>query len=128
MAKAGAMFRPLLGPGQTPSNGGNRFRRVRHRLRMVLRSIRASASRHTLGVGRAIRDRRDDVVLATKFGNQRGEDGSRLGVNGKSVHVFGPKVQATMTVTVPNVIGVPLVVMLIVRVLVPRSTAFQDRP
>lgn len=94
MAKAGAMLRPLLGPGQTPSNGGNRFRRVRHRLRMVLRSIRASASRHTLG----------------------------------GVHVFGPKVQATMTVTVPNVIGVPLVVMLIVRVLVPRSTAFQDRP
>jgi len=27
-------------------------------------------------VGRAIRDRRDEVVLATKFGNVRGEDGS----------------------------------------------------
>jgi aryl-alcohol dehydrogenase-like predicted oxidoreductase len=33
-------------------------------------------------VGRAIRDRRDRVVLATKFGNVRGEDGSFLGVNG----------------------------------------------
>ncbi len=38
-------------------------------------------------VGAAIRDRRDDVVLATKFGNQRGEDGSRLGVNGRPDYV-----------------------------------------
>src|SRR4051794_24435856 len=28
-------------------------------------------------VGKAIRDRRDEVVLATKFGNVRNEDGSR---------------------------------------------------
>src|SRR5215469_2458135 len=28
-------------------------------------------------VGRAIRDRRDQVVLATKFGNMRKDDGSR---------------------------------------------------
>jgi aryl-alcohol dehydrogenase-like predicted oxidoreductase len=34
-------------------------------------------------VGRAIADRRDEVVLATKFGNERKEDGTRLGVNGK---------------------------------------------
>src|SRR5258708_2336998 len=27
-------------------------------------------------VGRAIRDRRDEVVLATKFGNMRGDDGA----------------------------------------------------
>src|SRR3954466_13611815 len=33
-------------------------------------------------VGRAIRDRRDQVVLATKFGNVRGEDGSFIGING----------------------------------------------
>src|SRR5918999_2601107 len=33
-------------------------------------------------VGRAIRDRRDRVVLATKFANVRGEDGSFLGING----------------------------------------------
>jgi aryl-alcohol dehydrogenase-like predicted oxidoreductase len=38
-------------------------------------------------VGRAIRGRRDDVVLATKFGNQRGEDGSFLGVNGRPEYV-----------------------------------------
>lgn len=38
-------------------------------------------------VGRAIRGRRDRVVLATKFGNQRGEDGSFLGVNGRPDYV-----------------------------------------
>ena len=34
-------------------------------------------------VGKAIKGRRDAVVLATKFGNVRGEDGAFLGVNGK---------------------------------------------
>jgi aryl-alcohol dehydrogenase-like predicted oxidoreductase len=38
-------------------------------------------------VGRAIRDRRDRVVLATKFGNVRGNDGSFLGINGKPDYV-----------------------------------------
>jgi aryl-alcohol dehydrogenase-like predicted oxidoreductase len=38
-------------------------------------------------VGRAIRGRRDQVVLATKFGNQRGADGSFLGVNGRPDYV-----------------------------------------
>src|SRR5438270_13663090 len=38
-------------------------------------------------VGRAIRDRRDGIVLATKFGNVRGEDGSFLGVNGRPEYV-----------------------------------------
>jgi aryl-alcohol dehydrogenase-like predicted oxidoreductase len=38
-------------------------------------------------VGRAIRGRRGQVVLATKFGNQRGEDGSFLGVNGQPDYV-----------------------------------------
>ncbi|HEV7571514.1 MAG TPA: aldo/keto reductase [Thermoanaerobaculia bacterium] len=38
-------------------------------------------------VGRAIRDRRDEVVLATKFGNMRGEDGSFLGISGKADYV-----------------------------------------
>ena len=38
-------------------------------------------------VGRAIADRRDEVVLATKFGNQRGVDGSFLGVNGRPDYV-----------------------------------------
>jgi aryl-alcohol dehydrogenase-like predicted oxidoreductase len=38
-------------------------------------------------VGRAIADRRDEVVLATKFGNERSEDGGFLGVNGKPEYV-----------------------------------------
>src|SRR3954447_21647611 len=38
-------------------------------------------------VGRAIADRRDRVVLATKFGNERGEDGSWVGINGKPEYV-----------------------------------------
>jgi aryl-alcohol dehydrogenase-like predicted oxidoreductase len=38
-------------------------------------------------VGRAIKDRRGDVVLATKFGNQRGEDGAFLGINGQPAYV-----------------------------------------
>jgi aryl-alcohol dehydrogenase-like predicted oxidoreductase len=33
-------------------------------------------------VGKAIAGRRDEVVLATKFGVERGEDGSRGGING----------------------------------------------
>jgi aryl-alcohol dehydrogenase-like predicted oxidoreductase len=38
-------------------------------------------------VGRAIRDRRDAVVLATKFGNVRSETGAFLGVNGRPEYV-----------------------------------------
>ena len=38
-------------------------------------------------VGRAIRDRRDAVVLATKFGNVRSEEGAFLGVNGRPEYV-----------------------------------------
>ena len=38
-------------------------------------------------VGRAIRDRRDEVALATKFGNVRGDDGSFKGVNGRPDYV-----------------------------------------
>jgi aryl-alcohol dehydrogenase-like predicted oxidoreductase len=38
-------------------------------------------------VGRAIRDRRDRVTLATKFGNVRGANGEWLGVNGKPEYV-----------------------------------------
>jgi aryl-alcohol dehydrogenase-like predicted oxidoreductase len=38
-------------------------------------------------VGKAIAGRRDEVVLATKFGNQRGEDGAFLGVNGRPDYV-----------------------------------------
>lgn len=38
-------------------------------------------------VGRAIADRRDRVVLATKFGNERRPDGSWVGVNGRPEYV-----------------------------------------
>ncbi|MBC5824208.1 MAG: aldo/keto reductase [Candidatus Eremiobacteraeota bacterium] len=38
-------------------------------------------------VGRAIQGRRDSVVLATKFGNERGQDGSFLGINGRPEYV-----------------------------------------
>jgi aryl-alcohol dehydrogenase-like predicted oxidoreductase len=38
-------------------------------------------------VGRAIQDRRDQVVLATKFGNVRTADGGWLGISGKPEYV-----------------------------------------
>ncbi len=38
-------------------------------------------------VGRALAGRRDEVVLATKFGNQRSEDGAYLGINGRPEYV-----------------------------------------
>src|SRR5690349_11168971 len=38
-------------------------------------------------VGKAIRDRRDSVVVATKFGNMRGEDGAFLGISGRPDYV-----------------------------------------
>ena len=38
-------------------------------------------------VGRAIRGRRHEVALATKFGNVRGPDGAMLGINGRPEYV-----------------------------------------
>ncbi|QCO97202.1 aldo/keto reductase [Arthrobacter sp. 24S4-2] len=38
-------------------------------------------------VGRAIAGRRSEVVLATKFGNERREDGSWVGINGRPEYV-----------------------------------------
>ena len=38
-------------------------------------------------VGKAIKGRRDEVTIATKFGIQREEDGTMLGVNGKPEYV-----------------------------------------
>jgi aryl-alcohol dehydrogenase-like predicted oxidoreductase len=38
-------------------------------------------------VGKAIKGRRNEVVLATKFGNERQPDGTRIGVNGKPEYV-----------------------------------------
>lgn len=38
-------------------------------------------------VGKAIKGKRDQVIVATKFGNVRGKDGSFLGINGKPEYV-----------------------------------------
>lgn len=38
-------------------------------------------------IGKAIQDRRDKVVIATKFGNERSPDGRFLGVNGRPEYV-----------------------------------------
>lgn len=38
-------------------------------------------------VGKALKGRRDQVVLATKFGNQRNPDGSFVGINGRPEYV-----------------------------------------
>src|SRR5580692_5921870 len=43
--------------------------------------------RNEVLVGRAIADRRDRVVLATKFGNVRGPSGENLGVRGDAAYV-----------------------------------------
>ncbi len=39
-------------------------------------------------VGKALMGKRDKVILATKFGNVRGKDGSFLGINGKPEYVI----------------------------------------
>ncbi|MFC5452601.1 aldo/keto reductase [Paenibacillus aestuarii] len=38
-------------------------------------------------IGRAVKGRRSEVILATKFGNMRSEDGKFLGVNGRPEYV-----------------------------------------
>ena len=38
-------------------------------------------------VGSAIKDRRSEVVIATKFGNERNPDGSWVGINGRPEYV-----------------------------------------
>jgi aryl-alcohol dehydrogenase-like predicted oxidoreductase len=38
-------------------------------------------------VGKAIKGKRDQIILATKFGNQRAEDGTFLGINGRPEYV-----------------------------------------
>ncbi|WP_310829116.1 aldo/keto reductase [Paenibacillus pedocola] len=38
-------------------------------------------------VGKAIKGRRNDVIIATKFGNVRSEDGRMLGINGRPEYV-----------------------------------------
>jgi aryl-alcohol dehydrogenase-like predicted oxidoreductase len=39
-------------------------------------------------VGKALKDRRNQAVLATKFGNERAENGQFIGINGKPEYVY----------------------------------------
>lgn len=74
-----------------PGDEGESIRTIHRALEMGMTFL-DTADVYGLGrneelVGKAIRDRRGKVVLATKFGNVRGDDGSWLGVNGKPDYV-----------------------------------------
>ena len=74
-----------------PGDEGESIRTIHRALDMGMNFL-DTADVYGLGrneelVGKAIRDRRDDVVLATKFGNVRGKDGSWQGVSGKPDYV-----------------------------------------
>jgi aryl-alcohol dehydrogenase-like predicted oxidoreductase len=74
-----------------PGDEGESIRTIHRALEMGMNFL-DTADVYGLGrneelVGRAIRDRRDRAVLATKFGNVRGMDGSWLGVNGRPEYV-----------------------------------------
>jgi len=74
-----------------PSDDGQSIRTI-HRALEIGMNFLDTADIYGVGrneelVGKAIRDRRDKVVLATKFGNVRGKDGSWLGVSGKPDYV-----------------------------------------
>src|SRR5262245_12055734 len=56
-------------------------------LASIFSTPRTSTGRNEELVGKAIKDRRDQVVLATKFGNVRTADGAFVGVNGKPDYV-----------------------------------------
>jgi aryl-alcohol dehydrogenase-like predicted oxidoreductase len=66
--------------------------RVIHRANEIGMNFLDTADAYGMGhneqlVGRAIRDRRDKVVLATKFGNLRSPEGGWVGVSGKPEYV-----------------------------------------
>ncbi len=74
-----------------PGDEGESIRTIHRALEMGMTFL-DTADVYGLGrneelVGKAIRDRRGKVVLATKFGNVRGTDGSWQGVNGKPEYV-----------------------------------------
>ncbi len=59
----------------------------RPRWRTLPSSTMYGVGRNEELVGRAIRGRRHEVVLATKFGNERAPDGRLLGINGRPAYV-----------------------------------------
>ena len=72
-------------------NDAKSIRTIHHALALGINFL-DTADMYGLGhnerlVGRAIRDRRDQVVLASKFGNVRGPDGSFKGLNGQPQYV-----------------------------------------
>lgn len=74
-----------------PADEGESIRTIHRALDMGMNFL-DTADVYGLGrneelVGKAIRDRRGKAVLATKFGNVRGADGSWIGVNGKPDYV-----------------------------------------
>lgn len=74
-----------------PADEGESIRTIHRALEMGMNFL-DTADVYGLGrneelVGKAIRDRRGKAVLATKFGNVRGADGSWIGVNGKPDYV-----------------------------------------
>jgi aryl-alcohol dehydrogenase-like predicted oxidoreductase len=74
-----------------PADEGESIRTIHRALDMGMNFL-DTADVYGLGrneelVGKAIRDRRGKTILATKFGNVRGADGSWLGVNGKPDYV-----------------------------------------
>lgn len=74
-----------------PGDEGESIRTIHRALDMGMNFL-DTADVYGLGrneqlVGKAIRGRRSEAVLATKFGNVRGMDGSWLGVNGRPEYV-----------------------------------------
>ena len=74
-----------------PSNDEQSLDTLRHALDLGI-TFWDTADMYGVGrneelVGRALQGHRDEVVLATKFGNMRGDDGAFLGVNGSPEYV-----------------------------------------
>ncbi len=74
-----------------PANEKESIQVIRHALDLGMNFIDTADMygpfKNEILVGKAIKGRRQEVVLATKFGNQRTEDGKFLGINGRPEYV-----------------------------------------